>query len=447
MELNRRRALQAGTTLVFATAVSGCLGNGDDDADDRDDANGRENGDDDDGQDERNGRQAGELAIEHLRLLADQPTDYREYEPVEDRRYSADSVVWFYFEPVGVTTEDAGEGQKRIELSSSLTVTRRGETVTTVEEQFHRDIADGATDELYLFFQFTSPITPPPSGRYSAELSLTDELADQTVTETASFTIEADVQIHELGIDHVRFVDAEPTGFREYTAVADPVYDASDDIWMYFEPTGIAVEQQNADGVTDFQASATLTDPDGEDAGRVSDRVTLSIPDGESTDELFVYFELSLREPRVGEYTVELSVFDRLLMKEATETTTFTIDDVGLERLEILREVVEDETDIDIHSLRLRDEGEQIRLRYDSAVAYEDNPDEFSGEVGYIAGAYAGLLDEAFMPVRLSASGEDTSGAEFRYRVESDIAIEFLEEEITDEEFIDAVFETLSFEE
>lgn len=423
MEIDRRYVLRTGA-LVAGAAFAGCLDAGEE----SDDAETHDPPD--------------ELAITNPQLLAEEPSDYREYDVVEDRQYSADAIVWFYFEPVGVTTEDAGAGQERIELTSALEVTYRDETVATTEEEFRRDVPEGATEELYLFFHFTPRVTPARPGRYGAELSLTDELAGESVTEEVSFTIEEDER-HDHGIEHVRFVEGKPTGYREYTAVADPVYRRDEPIWIYFEPTGVGVEERDNGRFAEFDATATITDPDGESVGRVSDELTIPIPRDRGPEELFVYFDLDLRRSRPGEHTVELDVRDRVLRGSASETVTFRIEDPKLERVEIFREVLEDETDIDIDRLRLVDDGAMLRLSYQSAYTYEEKPEEFGGEVGYIAGAYAGLIDESFSPDRLHASGEDRAGTEFTYVVETDLARQYLDEEITSDEFVDRVFERL----
>lgn len=428
MWIDRRHALRTGA-LVAGAAVAGCLDIGDVVDDDEPD-----DGEPDAGVDE--------LAITNLQLLAEEPADYGEYEPVADRQYSADAVVWFYFEPVGVTTEDAGAGQERIELTGALEVTYRDETVSTAEEVFHRDIPESGTEELYLFFHFVPQVTPARPGRYGGEVSLTDELAGESVTEEISFTIEEDER-HDHGIEHVRFVEEQPTGYREYTDVSDPVYRRDDPIWIYFEPAGIAVEKRDEEQFTDFDATAMITGPDGETAGRINEEFTVPISDDSGPEDLFVYFDLDLRRPQTGEYTVELEIRDNVVRGSASETVSFRIEDPDLDRLEIFRDVLEDETDIDISRLTLIDEGTALRLSYQSAYHYENEPEGFGGEVGYVAGAYAGILDETFSPDRLLASGEDQAGTEFRYVVETDLARQYLEDELTSEEFADKVLDRL----
>lgn len=418
MLLDRRHILKAGTTVLLGTAAAGCLGDDTDDTDEEPEA----------------------FGIEHLRLLTEQPADYREYQELEASAYPPDAVVWFYFEPVGVTTEDAGGGQERIELTGSLTVTDpNDEEVATVSEEFHRDIPEGGTDELYLFFQFTPPVTPPVPGEYTADLSVADDLAGEEATETTTFVIEGDEDT--LGIEHIRFTEDQPTGYRQFTAVDDAVYGADDDIWVYCEPKGLTVETRDGEQWVAFNASLTATGPDGDVVSSTSDDFSIEIPEEEDIEEVFVFFDLNLRRPVLGEHTVEITVQDRVHRGSVTETTSFTIEDENLALLDVFEDVVTDELDIEIEELRLRDG--TVRLEYRSAYTHEDEEREFIGEMGYISGSYAGIVSAGLSAERLRSVGEDASGTEFSYTVETDLAQQLIDEEITEEEFIEEVHRSL----
>lgn len=422
MLLERRHILRASGAIVLGSAVAGCLGDETDDS---------ENG---------TGEEPDELGIRHLRLVSEQPTDYREYEEVENRRYPPDSVVWFYLEPVGVTTEDAGAGQERIELTGSLTVSDpNGEEVASVDREFYRDIPEGGTDELYLFFQFTPPVTPPVPGEYTAELSVSDDLAGEQATETGTFTIERTDD--GPSIEHIRFVEDQPTGYRQYTALDEPVYGADDVIWLYCEPTGLTVETRDGEQWVEFNASMTATGPDGDDVGRTSNEFEMRIPEEEDIEELFVFFNLELRRPELGEHTVEVTIRDQVHRGTVTETTSFTIEDEDLSLVEIFEEVVTDELDIDIERLTFRND--TLTLDYRSTHSYEDDEEEFDIEVAYISGAYAGVIDSGLSAEMFRGLVEDADGTELSYRIETETVRKHNEGELSDSEFLDAVFNTL----
>ena len=75
------------------------------------------------------------LDIGRVQFVADQPSDYREYEPVPDKTYQLGGEVWVYFEPDGVARESAGEGTDRIDLQVQGEFRDgNGESVNTVEK-------------------------------------------------------------------------------------------------------------------------------------------------------------------------------------------------------------------------------------------------------------------------------------------------------------------------
>jgi len=181
MDLERREFVG----LSAAAAVGGLAGcSGDDDEEpEEDDGNGTP---------EETETEADEpLGIEHVRLVDGEPEDYREYEEIEDGTYAADDIVWIYYEPVGLATEEAGEGEERISVQLMLTVTDPDGDENTSEEAIERDIRAGsADDEQWLFWNYQPPVPAEP-GEYTAEITLVDRIADEEVTETVTFTLES----------------------------------------------------------------------------------------------------------------------------------------------------------------------------------------------------------------------------------------------------------------
>lgn len=86
MLLDRRHVLKAGTAAMLGTAVAGCLG---DDPDDEPAEPGEPR----------------ELAIEHVRLLTEQPADYRDYEEESDNEIAVVAGAYAGVIDVGLSAE------------------------------------------------------------------------------------------------------------------------------------------------------------------------------------------------------------------------------------------------------------------------------------------------------------------------------------------------------
>ncbi len=416
----RRRVLVAGASIALGAGLGGCLSGGDD------------------GQapPDGTGTETLSLGIEGLELATGEPAGYREYRAAEDGTYSPGDVVWFYLEPVGVTTGDAGAGEERIDLTGTLTVTGPdGTELETTEETFDREIPEGGTEELYMYFHFApdSPVTP---GEYTAEIVVRDELAGTEARETITFAMGRGGS--ELDLEHVRFVEGEPAGYREYTPVEDPVYAPNDEVWIYFEPVGVGVEMGDDDQRRiELSVRVTTTGPDGEELPRVRDTVERPIPDDRDLEELFLFVNFELQRPATGDHAVEIAVRDRISRSGASATTSFTVAEEGTDLVGVFRDAVAEEVTVDRLALREA----VLRLHYHSGHAFGESA--FTGEVGYIAGVYAAVVDEGLDADRLRATGRDAEDQEFVFEVESRHAQAWMDGEITEEEYVDHVLESL----
>lgn len=437
---NRREVLTAGASIAVGSTLAGCLGMeeaGEDLVDDTEEDAATD-------EEEEPSPETRAFDIDHLQVVTEEPTGYREYE-IQDGSYPPDAVVWFYFEPVGVTTEDAGEGQERIELTASIEITdRNDDVVDTLDEEFHRDIPEGGTEELYLYFHFTPPTTPPQRGGHTANIVLDDELGDEHAE--ASITFGFDRPEETLDVEHVRFVEGEPAGYREYVEVSAPEYGPDEDIWIYFEPTGVSTETRDGEEWFDLRTSIEVSDPDGEGVGRFGEEIEQAIPDDTDITELYLYVDLDLRyreRPTLGEHTVELTVHDQIQRDQATATTTFRLEDDDWELLGIFEDVVLEETDVETERLSFRDD--TVSFSYQSAASHDD--EEFDGEIGAIAGAYAGVVDSGLSADSLRGTGTDADDVDFRYRIETEMADRWNEDEIDIDEYLESVFESLRIDE
>lgn len=417
MRHDRRQALKVLSTLAIGGAIAGCIGDGTSEPEEED----------------------VDLGIEHIRLVTEEPAGYRDYDELEEPAYPADAVAWFYLEPVGLSTESAGAGEVRIELTASLAITDpTGEDVLSTAEPIHRDIPEGSIDELYLFFHF-SPGSPVLRGEYTATFTVTDEYTGEEVTDTTSFRIEGDRT--PVGIENLRFVDQPPAGYGQYTPRDDVVYGPDEPIWLYAEPTGLSVGTRNGVPYIQFSGSVSITDPDGEDIGGVFEEFDFTLEDEDDVEEAFVYFELNVREPLLGTYNAEVRIQDQLDRSDATESVSFEIDDDDLRMLDVFEEVVLDETDIEIERLVFRNE--TVTIEYQSPHSYEDENEEIQVEIAVISGGFAGLLEAGFSGTMVRGLFEDADGTEWRYRIEDEFAHRYNDGELTEEEYVTEVLGTL----
>ena len=186
MDLDRRTFVKLSGATV-AGVVAGC--SGDDEEEPEDDSEETP---------EADGEESNEpLGIEHVRLVEGEPDGYREYEEASDGTYAADEVVWIYYEPAGLATEDAGDGEERISVQLVLTVTDPDGDENTSEDAIERNIRAGsAEDEQWLFWNYQPPVPADP-GEYTAEIALVDRIADERAEETVTFTIESEAESEE----------------------------------------------------------------------------------------------------------------------------------------------------------------------------------------------------------------------------------------------------------
>lgn len=421
MRRDRRQALKVLTTFALGAAVAGCVG---DETSEREDADVN-------------------LEIEHIRLLTEEPAGYRDYTELEGPSYPSDAVVWFYLEPVGLSTESAGAGEVQIQLTATLAVTDpTGEDVLSTEEKFHRAIPERSMNELYQFFHF-SPGSPALRGEYIATFTVTDEYTGEEVTDTTTFRIEGDDT--PVGIENLQFVEQPPAGYGQYGPLDEFVYEPDEPIWLYAEPTGLSVGTRNEELYVYFSGSVSITDPDGNDIGGAHEEFDLTLADADDVEEVFVYFELNVRDPIRGEYTADVEIRDLVGRGDVTESISFEIDDDDLHMLDVFEEIVLDETDIDIERLVFRNE--TLTIEYRSPHSYETEYEEIEVEVAVISGGYAGLRKAGFSGSMVRGLVKDADGTGLRYRIEDELADRYNEGELTEGEYVTKVLGTLRVEE
>lgn len=133
----------------------------------------------------------------------------------------------------------------------------------------------------------------------------------------------------ELGLSNLVFAAEEPGGYMDYEEQPDATYDADDTVWVYVNVDGVSSEE-NDDGTREvwIVEHLTVTDPAGEtilDEEVLNSHRNWSADD--DLDKLFLANDVTLpRGAESGEYTIEVSLEDRLAEETATISGNFQVE-------------------------------------------------------------------------------------------------------------------------
>lgn len=419
--MNRRRdLLRAGTLLVTSGvlgAISGCTGRPDDPEgepgedvpeDTTTPAETEPNEESADAQEREP-----QLGIERIRFLESPPDGYREYTEVDDATYGAEAEIVIYLEPTGVEFEPTGDGEQRFDLDVHISVTGPdGEEL----RPFRDDVSDTVSEDaasVDLYVAATYPIREPRVGEYTVDIEVIDQISRARAEETATFRIE-DEQLRLLAEFRDR-ADAETDGEIErhslrngtLSVTIDSEYDI-DDRRFY-----------------DDAAEMALAYAESVDGGLETDRLQISRADGPDDEGR----PLSIDSDRARAYADgELTEEEYL---QGVYDNYYAI---------VFRQVVVEGTDIEFERISIGVDG-TMSVTYTSAHAF--NEDGFDDEVASVAGAYAGVIATGLSADQLRAGGEDAAGTGFSYRIDSETARKYGDDEIDEEAYLEAVFETL----
>lgn len=412
--LERRALLGATAAVAIGSSMAGCL-------------------DDDDDEEQPDS----DLGIEHVRFLSEEPAGYRDYTEVEDDSYEPGELVWIYFEPVGLSTTDAGDGAAEIDFRMELEVTDPAGEQFDFDDDVTREIPDGAVDEQYLYWSFTPP-SPITTGEYTAELSLVDEIADESVQQATTFTIGEELPVtpaDELSIEHVRRVATEPTGYRDYQLVEDGIYDQGETVWLYYEPVGLTPEASDDDQVrVRVDTTLAVVDPEGRsESFHDSHDLTLT---ADEYDELYLSWEMTLEDLGVYDLTIEIS--DAIGDDDAENSTAVIVQPEDPRAA--FQETIATELDVTIESVVV--ENGLVKLVYATPNPMGSSP--ASQQIGYIAGVFAGLIHLEWDVNGLEAMVTDEHGDEYVFSITRELAEAYLAGEITDDEYASEIIETLT---
>jgi|GEM_PF-2586479 len=363
---------------------------------------------------------------------------YGEYTQVDSRRYTAGENIWMYLEFDNVTPVDDGP---HLETFWEFVDPYENVLMETTDSVRVESLSDGSSERGAYVTQgiHTDAITLPSAGEYTVKAEITDVGSEKAIELSES------VRITEvLELDDVVFIEEKPTEAGEYQERDNAVYGPDETVWVYMQPRGVGVEQTAADEwKTKLNVIATPTDPDGEELRSFRETMEVTMTEPGDTDRLFVAADIVINRPMLGEYTLAVECRDHITGDTTSTTRSFQMGGPELEGVERFREIILEDTEIEIERLDLRDgEDEQtLSLHYSTAHAY--STEEIDEEFGHIAGAFAVVLSEEFAPDSFRAVGTDAEGTEFSFSVDSDVARQFMADEISSEEYAEHVIRRL----
>jgi hypothetical protein len=243
-----------------------------------------------------------------------------------------------------------------------------------------------------------------------------------------------------LSIENAKFITDRPEGFRQYTEVSDTRYATDETIWVYFEPKGVGTESAGEGQVRfSLTTSLTIVDPDGNEIYSQSKDVGRTVAEDRDLSELFLFWEFDLPDSAPdGRYTARVGFTDTIRGGSTEQRLRFTVTQ-GLEFQEAFRSAITSKLDVEIERLAVNDG--TVNLVYETPHAGDSSDSD--AQVGYIAGAYAGLVDSGWENDELRVHFTDANGDEYRWLVEATTAQQFMDEEISRDEYVQAIFETL----
>lgn len=264
------------------------------------------------------------------------------------------------------------------------------------------------------------------------------EATDPETTEPE--TTEASDDGEPLSIGRLEFAAAEPQGYRDYDPAADATFGPDETVWLYLEPEGVATEPAGG-GEKRFSLEATysVTDPGGREVDAEEQIFEQAVPASVDPLDLFVKFFFtpeSSAASGVYEWTIELH--DRIDGERTQTTAQFSIG-TGSDYAEQFRRPIESELDVEIVDLQPGDGVVDFEYETDAPLDSEDG----RYQMGFVAGRYARVVQSGWETERLRVVVTDGNGDRYRWHVTAETARAWNADEVTDEEFVRRVTETI----
>jgi hypothetical protein len=256
-----------------------------------------------------------------------------------------------------------------------------------------------------------------------------------------------------LSLRNVKFAATEPTAYREVDTVPTAEFQAGSEVYIYLEPNGVARR-----GVSDSSVEYSLTietrlvGPDGTQLTTFTDDLADTVARDEDFSRFFAWQGFRIPEDADGgEYRATVTVVDDIDGAEASRTLTFTVIPLETETatateptdeyLQSFRDQLstDDVTAIVEHLERTDDDEVNLTV---STTADVDS-EEWNYDVGYIAGAFAVEVGEGWDAQRLVTWIESPGDRTHRFSVEHDDALAYANGEMSADEFVSRVMDTL----
>lgn len=188
-----------------------------------------------------------------------------------------------------------------------------------------------------------------------------------------------------------------------------------------------------------MSTSLAITDSAGTDVYTNTESLRRTISETQ-VGEYFVFWAAILplaAEP--GQYTAELTLEDQLTGQTAQTTATFALESAEYSRDgQQFLDTIESELDLVATGLA---ENDGVGLRYETPL--EISTDDAESQIGYIAGIYAGLIDQGWTVERLVSTVTDGNGNQYRFRVNTATARAFMNDQITADQYATEVLNSL----
>jgi hypothetical protein len=381
-----------------------------------------------------------ELAVENVTFLADQPRGYRDFDTAPNDTFGVTDPIRVYFEPTGFSTEEADNsnaGDVSVDLITSVTITdASGTEVYDNDDILRQSFPEEDRDEYFAFWNVSLPSGADP-GQYTVTITVEDQVSGQTAETTATFIAEP---VAELTIENVTFLDGPARGYRDFDTAPGQSYPVTDPIRIYFEPNGFGTEEATGGELRfDMTTSLVITDNTGTEVYNNTDSLRRTLSE-DQIDQYFGVWGASLPpEVESGQYTAEIALEDQFTGQTTDTTATFTLEDAEYSRsAQQFLDAIRTELEITVTGFAERD---VVNLRYNSP--FEIQTENARSQISYIAGAYAGAVDQGWSSERLVGTVNDGNNGRYRFEVDSRSAQAFINEQITAEEFAGEVLNSL----
>lgn len=254
-----------------------------------------------------------------------------------------------------------------------------------------------------------------------------------------------------LELENVTLTASEPSGYRDIERAPDSEFQQGGVVYIYVEPQSIARRGvSDTDVEYSLTLSAVLYGPDGDELTTHTNDVEGTVDRENDFSEFYAWqaFEIPT-EALPGDYTVEFTVTDDLTGARVSQTLEFTIVDpdgttTTTERDDTHRQSFETAMTADDFNGTLEDlttDGDGV-VHLDVATTAEPYSEDWNYNVGYVAGAFAAIIDEGWQAQRL-VTRMASPDAVHRFFVYRDDCVAWANDEISTDEFVSRVMDTI----